>query len=100
MMNMFNHFDFKSYLRTDLLSHMSQDKLMDFSAVCNRLDIEVVILLSDFFFKICNFTKLLCWFWLLFFLNTHLYNKLSSGLSAISFIALCDFEYSKFLKVS
>ena len=50
MMNLFNHFDIKSYLRTDLLSHMSQDKLIEFSAVCNRLDIEVVILLFDFFF--------------------------------------------------
>ena len=45
-----NHFDIKSYLRTDLLSHMSQDQLMDFSAVCSRLDIEMVIFLSDFFF--------------------------------------------------
>ena len=30
---------------------MSQDKLIDFNAVCNRLDIEEVILLSDFFFQ-------------------------------------------------
>ena len=50
MMNLFNHFDIKSYFRTKLLSHMSQDQLMDFSAVCNRLDIEVVIFLSDFSF--------------------------------------------------
>ena len=45
-MNLFHHFDEKKLL--DLLSHISQNKLMDFSAVqCianNSLDIEVVIL--------------------------------------------------------
>ena len=49
-MNLFNHFDIESYLRIDLLSHMSQDQLLDFREACNRLDIEVVIFLFDLFF--------------------------------------------------
>ena len=100
MMNLFYHFDFKSYLRTDLLSHMSQDKLVDFGAVCNRLDIEVVILLSDIIFQNMQFDKAVVLVLAPVFLNTHFYNKLRMALSTKSFIALCDFEDSNFLKVS
>ena len=71
IMNLSDHFNIKNYWRTDLSSHMSQDKLMDFSAVCNRLDIEVAILLSDFFFQDMQFDKAVVLVLALVFMNTH-----------------------------
>ena len=57
-MNLFNHFDIKSYqMRTDLLSHMSQDQLMDFGVVSNTLGIEVVIFLIISFSQNMQFDK-------------------------------------------
>ena len=70
-MNLFNHFDIKSYLRTDILSHMSKDQLMDFSVVRNRLGIEVVLFLIISFFQNMQFDKAVVLVLDPSFMNTH-----------------------------